>query len=116
RSEIITRYLEGISDIPGIHPLLPYEPDEYVYQMFGIRTDVRDDLMIFLKSQGIATGCHYTPLSIQPLFRSWGDNCSFVEKEYNRFITLPLHADLADHEVDYIIHKLHSFEFNKRTK
>ena len=61
-------------------PLLPYEPEKYVYQMFGIRADHRDDLMIFLKSQGIATGCHYTPLSIQPLFAPWGENCPYLKK------------------------------------
>lgn len=116
RSEIISRYMKGLKDVPGIAPLLPYEPEKYVYQMFGIRTDPRDDLMIFLKAQGIATGCHYTPLSLQPLFKPWGENCPFVEKEYNRFITLPLHADLDDHEIDYIIQKLHLFEFTKRQK
>jgi len=106
RSEIIAQYMLGLKDISGISPLLPYEPEQYVYQMFGIRTDQRDDLMIFLKSQGIATGCHYTPLSIQPLFKPWGKNCPYIEKEYNRFITLPLHADLTNEEVNYAVHKI----------
>jgi perosamine synthetase len=110
RSEIISHYMNGLKDIPGISPLLPYEPDKYVYQMFGIRAERRDDLMIFLKSKGIATGCHYTPLSIQPLFKPWGDNCSYIEKEYGRFITLPLHADLADEEVKYALQQIVNFE------
>jgi perosamine synthetase len=94
--------MEGIKDFPRITPLLPYEPNEYVYQMFGIRTGKRDELMIFLKSQGIATGCHYTPLSIQPLFKPWGGNCPYIEKEHAHFITLPLHSELANSEIDYI--------------
>jgi len=109
RSEIILHYMNGLKDIPGIRPLLPYEPDKYMYQMFGIRTDRRDDLMIFLKSKGIATGCHYTPLSIQPLFKPWGENCLFVEKEHSHFITLPLHADLTKEEVNYVLENLKSF-------
>ncbi len=109
RSEIISQYMNGIEDFPGISPLLPYEPDKYVYQMFGIRADRRDDLMIFLKSQGVATGCHYTPLSIQPLFKPWGENCPYIEKEYDRFITLPLHADLTDSEVNYTIQQIANF-------
>lgn len=103
RSEIIRQYLNGMKSVPGIEPLLPFEPENYPYQMFGIRSDRRDDLMIHLKSKGIATGCHYTPLSVQPLFREWGQNCPFIEKEADRFITLPLHADLTDEEVRYII-------------
>ncbi len=43
RSEIIQNYLDGIFDIPGIEPLLPFEPEKYFYQMFGIRTENRDE-------------------------------------------------------------------------
>jgi perosamine synthetase len=110
RSEIISQYLSGLKDISGIIPLLPYEPDQYVYQMFGIRADRRDDLMIFLKSKGIATGCHYTPLSIQPLFQPWGKNCPYIEKEYNHFITLPLHSTLGNDEIDYVIAAIKQFK------
>ena len=50
--------------------------------MFGVRCKLRDDLIIFLKSKGIATGCHYTPLTLQPLFRKNGlGKCNYIEKE-----------------------------------
>jgi perosamine synthetase len=113
RSDIIQAYMDGIKDIPGIKPLLPYEPEKYVYQMFGIRAEKRDELMIYLKSKGIATGCHYTPLSVQPLFKEWGVNCPFIEKEADKFITLPLHADLSDIEVKYIIEQFSKFNATK---
>jgi perosamine synthetase len=106
RSAIIVKYMQGIQNVPGIKPLLPYEPEKYCYQMFGIRAEKRDELMIYLKSKGIATGCHYTPLSLQPLFKEWGNNCPYVEKEADKFITLPLHADLTDEEVAYAIQHL----------
>jgi len=64
RSEIIINYLNSIEGIKGIEPLLPFDPEKYVYQMFGIRSKNRDELMIHLKSQGIVTGFHYTPLSM----------------------------------------------------
>lgn len=102
RSALIAAYLEGLKGIPGVKPLLPFEPQEYSYQMFGIRSDRRDGLMVSLKSKGIATGCHYTPLSIQPLFAPWGHSAPYVEKEHKRFVTLPLHADLTLEEVRYV--------------
>jgi perosamine synthetase len=111
RSEIIRHYLDSIKDISGIKPLLPFEPEKYPYQMFGIRTERRNDFMIHLKSQGIATGCHYTPLHIQPLFRPFKGVCPFIEKEAERMITLPLHADLKDEEVNYVIDGLKNFNF-----
>ena len=102
RSALIVAYLDGLKGIPGVEPLLPFEPQAYSYQMFGIRTNKRDDLMVFLKSKGIATGCHYTPLSIQPLFAPWGHTAPYVEREHERFITLPLHAELTHDEVRYV--------------
>ena len=103
RSDVIKKYLQGIAGLSSVQPLLPFEPDTYVYQMFGIRTDRKDDLILFLKSKGIATGCHYTPLSMQPLFKSFAYGCDFIEKEYFRLITLPLHADLTEEEIMYVI-------------
>lgn len=109
RSEIIRQYLDGLKGIDGIIPLLPYEPENYPYQMFGIRAEKRNELMIHLKSKGIATGCHYTPLSVQPLFEPYGLNCPFIEKEANRFITLPLHADLKDDDIVCILHTIRNY-------
>ena len=102
-------YLKGIKEIRNLEPLLPFEPETYVYQMFGVRAEKRDDLMIFLKSKGIATGCHYTPLTLQPLFKPYGKDCDYIEKESDRLMTLPLHADLTDEEVNYVIEHLKEF-------
>lgn len=110
RSEIIKMYMQGMNDLRGIKPLLPYEPEQYVYQMFGVRTERKDELILFLKSKGIATGCHYTPLTMQPLFKPYSSPCPIAEREYYKMITLPLHADLTDEEVDYIIYNLKKFE------
>ena len=111
RSAIIRRYLDGIAGLEesGIMPLLPFEPESYPYQMFGIRAEERDELIIYLKSKGIATGCHYTPLSVQPLFKPYARDCGFIEKEADKFITLPLHPDLTDEEVDYVVTHLRNF-------
>jgi len=110
RGDIISKYMDGINDLKTIKSLLPYEPENYVYQMFGVRADNKDDLIIYLKSKGIATGCHYTPLHMQPLFKPYASNCKVAEQEYYKMITLPLHADLTDDEVDYVVDNLNSFE------
>ena len=102
RSEIISHYMDGISEISNVDLLVPYEPDRYVYQMFGIRVENKTEMILHLKSKGIATGCHYTPLSVQPLFSEWGHNCPYIEKEIDRCITLPLHVDLSRSDIEYI--------------
>lgn len=74
--------------------------------MFGVRAEKKDKLILYLKSKEIATGCHYTPLSMQPLFKPYAKECPIVEREYYKMITLPLHADLIDEEVEYIVKAL----------
>jgi len=110
RSEIIKKYLEGIKNLRLIKPLLPFEPDRYVYQMFGIRTEKKEELIVHLKTRGVATGCHYTPLSLQPLFKSYAQECTVAEREYHKIITLPLHTDLTDKEINFVIESLYEFE------
>lgn len=114
RCEMINIYLDGIKNLDSIKPLLPFEPGKYVYQMFGIRTVKKNDLIIYLKSKGIATGCHYTPLTMQPLFKPYASPCPVAESEYYKMITLPLHADLTDAEVGYITRELSEFTAKKR--
>ena len=108
RSEIISHYMDGISEMPNVDLLVPYDPDRYVYQMFGIRVENKTEMILHLKSKGIATGCHYTPLSVQPLFSEWGHNCPYIEKEIDRCITLPLHVDLSRSDIDYILDTMRS--------
>ena len=113
RSEIIKKYLDGIRGMKNIKPLLPYDLNKYVYQIFGIRVKEKDKLIIYLKTKGIATGCHYTPLTMQPLFSQYSSDCPIAEEEYFKMITLPLHADLTDEEIEYILYHLKIYENNK---
>lgn len=110
RSHIIDLYAKGIQNCQTIKPIVPYQTEKYVYQMFGIRTKHKEDLILYLKSKGIATGCHYTPLTMQPLFKIYASECAVAEKEYEKLVTLPLHCDLTMKEVEYVIHHLIEFE------
>jgi perosamine synthetase len=109
RSDIINKYISGLANISQIELLVPFDTKNYVYQMFGIRVNDKNDLILYLKNNGVATGCHYTPLSVQPLFEKWGFNCPYIEKEIDRCITLPLHPDLKPDEIEYIISLLASY-------
>lgn len=107
RSEIVRAYINGIEGLHQIKPLLPFEPENYSYQMFGVRCDKRDELILNLKSKGIATGVHYAPLYTHPFFKQWENECPVADKIWNSFVTLPLHADLTNEEINYVIEALH---------
>ena len=109
RSALIDLYVKKIKEIDGLDLSLPFNAKKYVYQMFGIRTPFKNDLIVHLKGLGIATGCHYTPLSIQHLFRKWGGNCPYIENEVSKLVTLPLHTGLSKEDIIFIVEAISDF-------
>lgn len=110
RRDIIARYLEGIRDINGIEPYTRYDLDgEAVYWFFGIRTEYRDELIVHLKQKGIATGVHFYPLPLQPLFQQFDNDCPVAKKVWKTFITLPSHVELTPAEVNYVLESIEEF-------
>lgn len=103
RSKFLKQYLTGLDGLDGLKPVLPYEPDKYAYQMFAIRSRDKENLILHLKSKGIATGCHYTPLTMQPLFAPFASECRVAELSYRELITLPFHAELGKAQVNWVI-------------
>ncbi len=110
RSKHIHRYMEGIKDLKHITPLLPFEPDENSYWLFGVRCEKRDELILHLKSKGIATGVHYVPLMLFPFFKKWDNRCDVSKRIWKSFVTLPLFAELTNIEIDYVIEALSEFD------
>lgn len=110
RRALIQRYLAGIKDCRQIKPLLPYALEDSSYHLFGVRCDRRDDLIAHLKPRGIATGVHYMPVPMLPLFDGNDDPIPAAEKIWPTIITLPLFADMTDAQVDYVVGALHDFD------
>ncbi len=110
RASIIEKYLNGIKALKTIKPIFPYEKGRGAYWYFGIRCDKRDELIIFLKNRGIATGVHFFPLTLQPLFKPYAFDCPVAENIWRTFITLPSHPDLTEQEIDYILDSLADFD------
>ena len=111
RRTIIQRYLAGIKDLQQIRPLFPYDLEaEAAYWLFGVRCENRDELIIHLKQRGIATGVHFLPLPMHPLFKDVESYIPVARQIWQTMITLPLFPDLTDEEVDYVIAALEEFD------
>jgi len=110
RREAISRYLAGISGCERMRPLLPYQLDGSSYWLFGVRCEMRDDLILHLKRRGIATGVHFLPLPRHPLFRGSEDEIPVADEEWKNLVTLPLFPELTGEEIDYVIEGLLEFD------
>jgi perosamine synthetase len=50
------------------------------------------------------------PLTLHPFFEPFANECKISSEIWKTFVTLPLHADLRDEEIDYVIDALGEFE------
>jgi perosamine synthetase len=94
---IIKRYLETIPK--SAQPLLKYSFGEGAYWLFGIRTEQREAVIRHLKEQRIATGVHYMPLNLHPLFADYKYELPISSRIWETLVTLPLHPELEDEDV-----------------
>ena len=110
RGEIIDKYLKGVEGLTSVTPILPYDTSNNYYHFFGVRCDNRNDLILHLKSRGIATGVHYVPLVELPYFKQFPADCPVASEIWKTFITLPLHVDLTNEEIQHVIQGLKDFD------
>lgn len=79
---------------------------ECVYHLFPVRVDDRDALGAHLNARGIQTGIHYHPaIHGHPAWREsdlrYGE-LPVAEAWAAEVLSLPMHCDLAPHEIDYV--------------
>lgn len=92
--------------------------EECVYHNYVIRTDARDDLMLYLKNNGVDTRVHYPiPIHLQSAAKGLGyksGDMPLSEKFSKTMVSLPIYPELTDSEVQYVICVVISF-FTKET-
>jgi perosamine synthetase len=106
RQYIQEKYNAAFKDIE--HIVLP--PFSYTVQHYVIKVDPekRNKLIDYLKEKNIHTSVHYRPLH---LFTYYKSTSSFpvADKEWVKMITLPVHLNMSDHDIDYIIYWVKQF-------
>lgn len=110
RRQIIARYLDGIKDCTHFQALYPYELQDSAYWIFGLRCRKRDELIVHLQNKEIATGVHFLPLPLHPLFKNFKSDIPVSEEIWQTMITLPLFPELKNEEVDYVVDALQYFD------
>lgn len=113
REEIARRYAEAFSSIKEVTPP-PMDGDKTcVYHRYVIRTPRRDELMDYLRSEGIGVGIQYpTPLHKQIAWKEkgYGDyHLPVAERVALEILSIPMYPELQKEEVEYIITKIEEF-------
>lgn len=118
RLEIVRRYNEVFSDLPGITTPFQHEENNSNFHLYVLLFDFeelkisRAKLMKDLRQRGIVTQVHYIPVHTQPYYQThfgtkWGD-CLNTEKYYQRCLSLPLYPAMTDPNVHKVIETVSS--------
>ena len=110
RQEIHNTYSSELADLDWLdipNKILPGTQSSYY--MYHIQTKDRDGLAMYLRSNGIYTTFRYYPLHWVKYFDS---NIKLPETEYaaNHTLCIPLHQNLSNQDVEYIINKVKSWK------
>lgn len=97
KTKIQTISHENANSLSSMHLMLT--------RVNGINEKQRNEIIIKLAENGIASNVHYKPLPMHTAYKKLGFDISNYPNAYNMYkneITLPLHTLLTDDDVEYI--------------
>ncbi|MCK4979360.1 MAG: DegT/DnrJ/EryC1/StrS family aminotransferase, partial [Candidatus Delongbacteria bacterium] len=105
------KYKQALQDIA----IVPFEDSDnyHIYHQFSIQVENRDELQKFLFENKIPNAIHYPiPLHLQVAFEDNNypkGSFPIAEKISENIISLPMHPDLTDEEINFITDKVKEF-------
>lgn len=109
RRQIAEMYTEGLQDIPWLQtPPGDTAESKSSWHIYCIQCDYRDDLSVFLQTNGIETGVHYKPIHFYACYGN-RPHLPVAEDLFGRILSLPMHPGLTDDDVNRIIETIHKF-------
>lgn len=106
RFEIVERYNEELN----IDKKIPLNRN-CSYHLYWIRIKNRNKFIYYMQSKGIEVGTHYKPAHLMSFYKS-KSRLPVTEEVNNEIVTLPLHPNLTDSDVNLIIKAVNSFGNN----
>ena len=96
---------------------LPVVPEHcsqgyHMYYMILPSLDARDSLIAHLRSRGIFSVIHYTPLHLSKMGLSFGGAdmpCPVTEQTSNGLVRLPFHNDLTTGQQERVVGEIRAF-------
>jgi len=110
RRTIARRYDAALHRLPAVQPLcIDYVVTAPHIYVIRVKDGRRDELMKFLDRHGIETGINYAPNHLHSYFKRENLILPEAEKAYQEILTLPLHCDLSDSDVEEVINCVRNY-------
>ena len=113
RKKVAIYYDEHLAEIEEIQIPMRSNYSTHTFHQYTIKTDRRDDLQQFLKSKDIPTMIYYPkPIHLQKGYLSLGykmGDFPNAEKLADTVLSIPMHTELDEDQVKYIVTSLKEF-------
>lgn len=111
RRELIEKYdkrlkMFGVEVLPHYEETYQSSGHLYITRVPNITVEQRNEIIIKMAEQGVATNVHYKPLPMHTAYKKMGFEIKDYPNSYKMFsneITLPLHTCLSDEDAEYVI-------------
>ncbi|OGD93686.1 hypothetical protein A2697_01720 [Candidatus Curtissbacteria bacterium RIFCSPHIGHO2_01_FULL_41_44] len=112
RAQATAKYTKLLSGLPLVLPEIA--PDRtHVFHLYVVQTEKRDELLVFLKKNGIDAAIHYPiPIHLQKAYENLGGKKGDFprsEEVADKIISLPLFPEITDDQIKYIAKKVKEF-------
>ncbi|PKK38872.1 UDP-4-amino-4-deoxy-L-arabinose--oxoglutarate aminotransferase [Clostridiaceae bacterium JG1575] len=112
RKEIIRNYNRSLKDLPYAKPMA-HEGNGmhscghlYIVNLEGFTPMMRNEVILQMGREGVATNVHYKPLPMMSAYQAMGFDIQEYPKAYHHYeneVTLPLHTLLSDADCEYVM-------------
>ncbi len=113
RKRIADMYSQSFNEVGDLKLPTIKEGNKSAYHLYVVRTKFRDELFDYLYSRGIETIIHYPiPIHLQEAYTDLllkRDSFPITEMLANEILSLPLHPELLNEDIDYIISKVKGY-------
>ncbi|MCK5739370.1 DegT/DnrJ/EryC1/StrS family aminotransferase [bacterium] len=113
RRRVAAYYTQHLADVAQVKIPRTLAGVEPVYHLYVIQAERRDELLAYLKKNGVGAGIHYPiPLPQQEAFASLGHKAGdfpVADDLAGKIISLPIFPEIENTQLDYIVKKIRDF-------
>jgi len=107
------KYIELLQDIPEVKCPKLRPNSSHIFHIYCLRVKDRENLIDYLKAQGIATNIHY-PIALPYLpaysyLKHQPEDFPVAYKYQNEILSLPMYPELTDEQIIFISDSIHKF-------
>lgn len=108
RAEVFARYQQGLAAVDGIRLPTQREHVDPIWHLYPLRVLEGRRRAVFeaMRADGVGVQVNYVPVYWHPLFEDFGMRrgmCPNAETFYAEELSLPMHVELTDDDVDQVI-------------